>query len=43
MVQVGGSIGKVIEIKNKPVKDNFITSSQGKLDTIIAIEQLLEE
>lgn len=34
---------KIIEIKNKPVKDDFITASQGKLDTIIAIEQLLEE
>lgn len=35
-------IEKVIEIKNKPVKDEFITSTQGKLDTIIAIEELLE-
>jgi len=34
---------KVIEIKNKPVKDNCITASQGKLDTIIAIEELLED
>lgn len=33
---------KVIEIKNKPVKDEFITASQGKLDTIIEIESLLE-
>ena len=31
---------KVIEIKNKPVKDEFITASQGKLDTIIEIEEL---
>lgn len=35
-------INKVIEIKNRPVKDNFITATQGKLDTIIAIEELLE-
>lgn len=33
---------KVIEIKDKKVKDMFITSSQGKLDTIIALESLLE-
>lgn len=33
---------KVIKIKNKPVKDEFITASQGKLDTIIEIESLLE-
>ncbi len=33
---------KVIEIKNKPVKDEFITASQGKLDTIIEMESLLE-
>lgn len=34
---------KVIEIKNKPVKDNCITTSRAKLDTIIAIEELLEK
>lgn len=33
---------KVIEIKHKKVKDMFITSSQGKLDTIIELESLLE-
>lgn len=33
---------KTIEIKNRQVKDEFITASQGKLDTIIEIESLLE-
>lgn len=34
---------KVIEIKNRPVKDEFITATQGKLNTIIEIESLLEK
>lgn len=34
---------KVIEIKNRPVKDEFITVTQGKLNTIIEIESLLEK
>ena len=34
---------KVIEIKDRPVKDEFITASQGKLNTIIEIESLLEK
>lgn len=34
---------KAIEIKNRPVKDEFITASQGKLNTIIEIESLLEK
>lgn len=33
---------KVIEIKNRPVKDEFITATQGKLNTIIDIESLLD-
>ena len=36
-------IAKVIEIKDRPVKDEFITASQGKLNTIIDIENLLDE
>lgn len=32
---------KTIEIKNRPVKDEFITASQGKLNTIIDMESLL--
>ena len=34
---------KTIEIKNRPVKDEFITASQGKLNTIIDMESLLEK
>lgn len=34
---------KTIEIKNRPVKDKFITASQGKLNTIIDMESLLEK
>ena len=34
---------KVIEVKNRLVKDEFITSTQGKLNTIIDLESLLEE
>lgn len=34
-------IAKVIEVKDRPVKDEFITATQGKLDTIIDIESLL--
>ena len=34
---------KVIEIKDRPVKDEFITATQGKLNTIIDIESLLEK
>ena len=34
---------KVIEIKDRPVKDEFITATQGKLNTIIDIENLLDE
>lgn len=34
---------KTIEIKNRPVKDEFITVSQGKLNTIIDMESLLEK
>lgn len=33
---------KVIEVKNRNVKDEFITASQGTLNTIIDIESLLE-
>lgn len=33
---------KVIEVKDRPVKDEFITASQGKLNTIIDIESLLD-
>lgn len=36
-------IEKVKEIKDRPVKDEFITATQGKLDTIIDIESLLNE
>lgn len=36
-------IAKVIEVKDRPVKDEFITATQGKLDTIIEIEKLLEK
>lgn len=34
---------KTIEIKNRQVKDEFITASQGKLNTIIDMESLLEK
>jgi len=34
---------KTIEIKNRPAKDEFITASQGKLNTIIDMESLLEK
>lgn len=34
---------KVNEVKDRPVKDEFITASQGKLNTIIDIESLLDE
>ena len=34
---------KTIEIKNRPVKDEFITASQGKLNAIIDMESLLEK
>ena len=34
---------KVIEIKDRPVKDEFITATQGKLNTIIDMESLLEK
>lgn len=33
----------VTEIKNQEVKDMFITASQGKLDTIIALEKILDQ
>lgn len=33
---------KVNEVKDRPVKDEFITASQGKLNTIIDIESLLD-
>ena len=36
-------IEKVIEIKDRPVKDEFITATQSKLNTIIDIESLLNE
>lgn len=36
-------IAKVIQIKDRPVKDEFITATQGKLNTIIDIESLLEK
>lgn len=32
---------KVIEVKNRTVKDDFITATQGKLNTIIDLEDLL--
>ena len=34
---------KVIEVRNRIVKDDFITATQGKLNTIIDLEELLEE
>jgi hypothetical protein len=34
---------KTIEIKNRQVKDEFITASQGKLNTIIDMQSLLEK
>lgn len=33
----------VIKVKDKPIKEDFITATQGKLDTIIELEKLLEE
>ena len=36
-------IAKVIEIKDRPVKDEFITATQGRLNTVIDIESLLDE
>ena len=36
-------IAKVMEIKDRPIKDEFITATQGKLNTIIDIESLLDE
>ena len=36
-------IEKVIEVKDRPVKDEFITATQGKLNTIIDIESLLDK
>lgn len=33
----------VTEIKNKKIGDMFITASQGKLDTIIALEKILDQ
>jgi hypothetical protein len=35
-------IGKMIEIKDSKADDQFITKTQGKLDTIIALEELLK-
>lgn len=34
---------KVIELKNKKVEDMFITASQGKLDTIIVLDNILND
>lgn len=34
---------KVIELKNKKVEDMFITTSQGKLDTIIVLDNILND
>lgn len=34
---------KVIEVKDRTVKDEFITASQGKLNTVIDMESLLEK
>ena len=34
---------KVIELKNKKVEDMFITASQGKLDTIIVLDKILND
>lgn len=33
----------IIELKNKKIGDMFITASQGKLDTIIALEKILDQ
>ena len=33
----------IIKIKNQEVKDMFITASQGKLDTIIVLEKILDQ
>jgi hypothetical protein len=34
---------KTIEIKDKEVKDMFISASQSKLDTISALDKILED
>lgn len=34
---------KVIEVKDRPVTNDFITATQGKLNTIIDLENLLQE
>lgn len=34
---------KVIELKDKKVKDMFISASQGKLDTIIVLDNILND
>ena len=34
---------KVIELKNKKVEDMFISASQGKLDTIIVLDKIIED
>ena len=34
---------KMKEIKDRPVQDEFITASQGKINTIIEIQSLLEK
>lgn len=34
---------KVKELKNKKVEDMFITASQGKLDTIIVLDNILND
>lgn len=34
---------KVIEVKDRTVKDEFITASQGKLNTVIDMQSLLEK
>lgn len=34
---------KVIEVKDRPVTNDFITATQGKLNTIIDLEDLLQE
>ena len=34
---------KIIQVKDKPIKDEFITATQGKLNTVIVLEELLED
>lgn len=34
---------KVIELKDKKVEDMFISASQGKLDTIIVLDNILND